>query len=52
MRYALMARVWDPVAEDQAPERRLGWQPGQFNAKEEAEIILEGLEGGPLGEFS
>lgn len=52
MRYALMARVWDPIAEQQAPERRLGWQPGQFNARLEAEAILEQRDGGPLGEFS
>lgn len=29
LRYAVMQRFWDPVMEQQAPDRQLGWEPGQ-----------------------
>ena len=29
LRYAVMERFWDPVMEDQAPDRVLGWRPGE-----------------------
>jgi phage terminase large subunit-like protein len=29
LRYACMERFWDPMMEDRAPERLLGWVPGQ-----------------------
>lgn len=28
-RYSCMERFWDPVMEDQAPQRNLGWRPNQ-----------------------
>jgi phage terminase large subunit-like protein len=29
LRYAVMERFWDPVMEDEAPDRALGWRPGE-----------------------
>jgi phage terminase large subunit-like protein len=29
LRYAVMERFWDPIMEDQAPQRVLGWRPGE-----------------------
>ena len=52
LRYALMARTYDPIMEEEAPERRLGWQPDQYDGKLEREILAGQFEGGPLGEFS
>ena len=51
MRYALMARAWDPIMEEQAPDRRLGWVPGTFDGEWEAEMLAGQVEGGPLGEL-
>lgn len=52
LRYALMARAWDPVVEEEAPARKLGWVENTYDARREAEIIAGNVDGGPLGEFS
>ena len=52
LRYALMARTYDPIMEQEAPERRLGWQPDEYDGKLEREVLAGQFEGGPLGEFS
>jgi hypothetical protein len=49
-RYAWMERFWDPVMEDTAPERNLGWVPG--TAPRATDLIVPPREFSPMGFMS
>lgn len=52
LRYALMARVYDPIAEVDDPAKRLGWEPNTYDGEHEREVLGEQVEFGPLGDMS
>lgn len=49
LRYACMERVWDPIVEDEAPERVLGWEPGVALP---ASVLVGGGGSAPMGDMS
>lgn len=49
LRYAVMERVWDPVMEQAAPERQLGWTPGEATP---AKYLQPATPAPPMGSLS
>lgn len=52
LRYALMTRAWNPVAEVKDPQQQLGWEVGTYDPVWEAEMMEQNAQSGPLGEFA
>lgn len=52
LRYALMTRAWNPVAEIKDPQQQLGWEVGTYDPEWEAEMMEFNAQSGPMGEFA
>jgi hypothetical protein len=52
LRYALMTRAWNPVAEIKDPQQQLGWEVGTYDPEWEAEMMESNVQSGPMGEFA
>ena len=52
MRYAIMARAWNPLREMDEPRGQLGYEYGKYDPEVEGELLAVGAESGPLGEMA